>query len=189
MQVWHPLEAVATGPHDVSPSLASYLYRSVDPCDDKEQRVSTSLVYLRPYSRLALCLPTHNIPPPHLLRLRAALRLDRIPRNTQNRNMPVSRETGHHSLSLMHQSGAVGYGPNFKSGPVSDASLRSKYMRLKDSLQGLGEKMDGIKEEIKGTITRNHDLVQHGKELKSGALKEKELNDVRLFFRFVTSEC
>lgn len=40
--------------------------------------------------------------------------------------------------------------------------------------QGLGDKFDGFKEQIKGKVTRNPDLVQHGKEQASGQLKKKE---------------
>jgi hypothetical protein len=35
--------------------------------------------------------------------------------------------------------------------------------------------MMGIKEEIKGKLTRNHERVEHGRDIKSGKEKEKKL--------------
>jgi hypothetical protein len=52
--------------------------------------------------------------------------------------------------------GAVGYGPNFHQGPT------------------VGDKITGLKEEFKGTVTHNKDLHQHGKDLKTGELKRKQ---------------
>ncbi|KAG5637278.1 hypothetical protein H0H81_005172 [Sphagnurus paluster] len=52
--------------------------------------------------------------------------------------------------------GKVGYGPAYHTGPT------------------LGDKIKGFEEEIKGKLTRNPALVQHGKELISGELKAKE---------------
>jgi hypothetical protein len=53
--------------------------------------------------------------------------------------------------------GAVGYGPEYGEGA------------------GLGDKFDGFKEQLKGKMTGNQDLVQHGKELQTGELKKKQL--------------
>ncbi|KAJ3503455.1 hypothetical protein NMY22_g18246 [Coprinellus aureogranulatus] len=59
--------------------------------------------------------------------------------------------------------GKVGYGPNFHPDPT------------------LGEKWDGLKEEVKGKVKHNPELVQHGKDKISGELKRREreadLND------------
>lgn len=35
--------------------------------------------------------------------------------------------------------------------------------------------MEGLKEKIKGKLTRNPDLVQHGREVYTGEQKRKEL--------------
>ncbi|KAH9481710.1 hypothetical protein JR316_0006237 [Psilocybe cubensis] len=53
--------------------------------------------------------------------------------------------------------GKVGYGPNFRTSP------------------SLGDKIQGLKEELKGKVTRNPDLVQHGKDVKSGEERRKDL--------------
>lgn len=53
-------------------------------------------------------------------------------------------------------SGAVGYGPNYQQGV------------------GFSEKIQGLKEQVKGKITKNPDLVEHGKERRTGVLKKKE---------------
>ena len=36
------------------------------------------------------------------------------------------------------------------------------------------DKLTGLKEEVKGKVTRKPDLVQHGKELRTGELKRKQ---------------
>ncbi|PPQ64570.1 hypothetical protein CVT26_001968 [Gymnopilus dilepis] len=53
--------------------------------------------------------------------------------------------------------GAVGYGPNYRAGPT------------------LEEKIEGLKDELKGKITRKPELVQHGKEILSGEERRKKL--------------
>jgi hypothetical protein len=55
--------------------------------------------------------------------------------------------------------GVVGYGPNYTN-------------RV-----GLGEKVEGIKEQIKGKLTKNPDLVEHGHLRQTGQLKEHEEED------------
>jgi hypothetical protein len=49
-------------------------------------------------------------------------------------------------------------------------------------LKGFGDKFEGFKEEMKGKVTRNPDLVQHGHDMRTGVLKQKELEDVGGFF-------
>lgn len=39
--------------------------------------------------------------------------------------------------------------------------------------------MTGVKEQMKGKITHNPDLVQQGVDRKTGALKKKDLEEVR----------
>ncbi|KAJ3925414.1 MAG: hypothetical protein NXY57DRAFT_967871 [Lentinula lateritia] len=60
------------------------------------------------------------------------------------------------SYPSQHHAGAVGYGPNYRQG----ASLT--------------DKLTGLKEELKGKVTKNPGLVEHGREMKSGELKKKE---------------
>ncbi|CUA73298.1 hypothetical protein RSOLAG22IIIB_05246 [Rhizoctonia solani] len=56
--------------------------------------------------------------------------------------------------------GKVGYGPHYAE------------VHGKDS--GLGAKVTGLKEQLKGKITRNHELEQQGKDRKSGQLAAKQ---------------
>ncbi|KAJ7678122.1 hypothetical protein DFH06DRAFT_901742, partial [Mycena polygramma] len=53
--------------------------------------------------------------------------------------------------------GAVGYGPNY------------------NPHAGLGDKITGLKEQVKGKISHNPDLVAQGHERVTGDLKKKEL--------------
>jgi hypothetical protein len=45
----------------------------------------------------------------------------------------------------------------------------------------MGDKFEGVKEEVVGKLTRNHDKAEHGKEMRTGELKrkEKEKEEVR----------
>jgi len=52
--------------------------------------------------------------------------------------------------------GAVEYGPTYKKGT------------------GMGEKIAGIKDQVKGKITRNPDLVEYGQLRKTGELQRRE---------------
>ncbi|KAG6875528.1 hypothetical protein C0993_008783 [Termitomyces sp. T159_Od127] len=52
--------------------------------------------------------------------------------------------------------GKVGYGPQYHLGPT------------------FGEKVKGYEEELKGHLTHNHELVEHGKMMVSGELKRRE---------------
>ncbi|KAF5390996.1 hypothetical protein D9757_003981 [Collybiopsis confluens] len=52
--------------------------------------------------------------------------------------------------------GAVGYGPQYHSGP------------------SVGEKLTGFKEQLKGKMTKNEDLVEQGRERRAGELKRKQ---------------
>ncbi|KAG2035385.1 hypothetical protein BDR03DRAFT_1001061 [Suillus americanus] len=59
-------------------------------------------------------------------------------------------------LPLQRHAGAVGLGPAYKQGA------------------GFGEKLGGLQEEIKGKITKNPELVEHGRDRRTGILKKKE---------------
>ncbi|KAG6819883.1 hypothetical protein H0H93_007762 [Arthromyces matolae] len=52
--------------------------------------------------------------------------------------------------------GKVGYGPHYHVGPT------------------IGERMKGYEEELKGHLTHNHALTEHGRMLVSGELKRQE---------------
>ncbi|KAI6112273.1 hypothetical protein EDD16DRAFT_1175371 [Pisolithus croceorrhizus] len=52
--------------------------------------------------------------------------------------------------------GAIGLGPEYAMGA------------------SVSEKLEGLKEEIKGKITGRPELVEHGRELRTGELKRKE---------------
>jgi hypothetical protein len=41
----------------------------------------------------------------------------------------------------------------------------------------VAEKMAGLKDEVKGKITGRSDLVEHGRQQKTGQLKKKEMED------------
>ncbi|TFK49667.1 hypothetical protein OE88DRAFT_1646107 [Heliocybe sulcata] len=55
-----------------------------------------------------------------------------------------------------HHAGAVGYGPEYHKGAT------------------FGDKMSGLTEEAKGKITRKPEVVEHGHEMRTGALKQKQ---------------
>ncbi|OJT07036.1 hypothetical protein TRAPUB_2067 [Trametes pubescens] len=55
--------------------------------------------------------------------------------------------------------GAVGYGPEYMKGATT------------------GDKLAGIKEEVKGKLFRKPDLVEHGREMRTGELKKKQQED------------
>ncbi|KAH7867945.1 uncharacterized protein C8R40DRAFT_1030619, partial [Lentinula edodes] len=63
-----------------------------------------------------------------------------------------------------HHAGAVGYGPNYRQGP------------------SLTDKLSGLKEELKGKVTKNPGLVEHGKEMKTGEVKRREQQEDVSFF-------
>ena len=77
--------------------------------------------------------------------------------------------------------GAVGLGPEFGKGAVrTNPSLRAPQI-LVDKLspvQTIGEKIDGMKEEIKGKVKHDPELVQHGRDQRTGELKRKEMRNV-----------
>ncbi|KAI6121129.1 hypothetical protein F5141DRAFT_998221 [Pisolithus sp. B1] len=58
--------------------------------------------------------------------------------------------------------GAIGLGPEYAMGASTS------------------EKLQGLKEEMKGKITGKLELVEHGRELRTGELKRKEKEQVRI---------
>ncbi|KAI0330333.1 hypothetical protein GY45DRAFT_1323892 [Cubamyces sp. BRFM 1775] len=55
--------------------------------------------------------------------------------------------------------GAVGYGPEYGKGAST------------------GDKITGLKDEVKGKILRKPDVVEHGREMRTGELKKKQQED------------
>ncbi|OJA16438.1 hypothetical protein AZE42_03804 [Rhizopogon vesiculosus] len=68
----------------------------------------------------------------------------------------TSSSTGE-GLPPQRHAGAVGLGPAYHQGP------------------GFGDKLVGLEEEIKGKIMKKPELVEQGRERRTGALKQKEL--------------
>ncbi|KAJ3712111.1 hypothetical protein DFJ43DRAFT_80220 [Lentinula guzmanii] len=77
---------------------------------------------------------------------------------SQSNNNESAPSTGEDYPEQRH-AGAVGYGPNYRQGAT------------------LSDKISGLKEELKGKVTKNPELVEHGKEKKTGDLKRKELEE------------
>ncbi|KAH9950791.1 hypothetical protein B0H21DRAFT_776470 [Amylocystis lapponica] len=67
-------------------------------------------------------------------------------------NVPQSEE----DYPEQRHAGAVGYGPDYAKGA------------------GAGDKFAGIFEEAKGKVLRKPEVVEHGRERRTGELKEKE---------------
>jgi len=76
------------------------------------------------------------------------------PAPTANSPNPTGAQGGEYPEQ--RHAGAVGYGPEYARGVTT------------------GDKLEGFKEEAKGKILRKPDLVQHGKELRTGELKKKK---------------
>ncbi|QRV78561.1 hypothetical protein RhiJN_06576 [Ceratobasidium sp. AG-Ba] len=70
--------------------------------------------------------------------------------------------------------GQVGYGPH--------------YAEVHGKETGLGAKMTGLKEQIKGKVTRNPDLEQRGHDRMTGELKAKEQAEEEARDPFATAD-
>ncbi|KAM0789578.1 hypothetical protein ACM66B_000387 [Microbotryomycetes sp. NB124-2] len=68
----------------------------------------------------------------------------------------MSGDVGADGYPEQAHAGKLGLGPNYRKHPTT------------------GDKLSGTMEEIKGKITRNPETVQHGHDLKTGELFEKE---------------
>ncbi|EIN04657.1 hypothetical protein PUNSTDRAFT_122712 [Punctularia strigosozonata HHB-11173 SS5] len=77
---------------------------------------------------------------------------------TQTQDAPPTAPGGEPYPEQKH-AGAVGYGPEYHKGAT------------------FGDKMEGMKEELKGKVTKNPDRAQHGREMRTGVLKEKHEED------------
>ncbi|CAE6443390.1 unnamed protein product [Rhizoctonia solani] len=72
---------------------------------------------------------------------------------------PPGAKEGEQYPPQLH-AGKVGYGPH--------------YAEVHGKESGLGAKLTGVKEQLKGAITRNHELEQKGKDRRTGELTAKE---------------
>ncbi|CAE6444298.1 hypothetical protein BN14_10161 [Rhizoctonia solani AG-1 IB] len=72
---------------------------------------------------------------------------------------PPGAKEGEQYPPQLH-AGKVGYGPH--------------YAEVHGKENGLGAKLTGVKEQLKGMVTRNHELQQKGKERRTGELAAKE---------------
>ncbi|CAE6424637.1 unnamed protein product [Rhizoctonia solani] len=78
---------------------------------------------------------------------------------TDPTDAPPGTKEGEQYPPQIH-AGKVGYGPHYAE------------VHGKDT--GLGAKVTGLKEQLKGKITRNHELEQKGKDRKTGELAAKQ---------------
>ncbi|KAG1724349.1 hypothetical protein EDB19DRAFT_314643 [Suillus lakei] len=77
--------------------------------------------------------------------------------STEAPTQPASESfTDDSQLPPQRHAGAVGLGPSYGQGV------------------GFGEKLGGLQEEIKGKIMKKPELVEHGRERRTGILKKKE---------------
>jgi len=60
-------------------------------------------------------------------------------------------------------------------------SLRRTLIANYTPAQAISEKIDGLKEEIKGKIKHDPELVEHGRDKRTGELKRKEMRQVDSF--------
>ncbi|KAI4527805.1 hypothetical protein K525DRAFT_255134 [Schizophyllum commune Loenen D] len=60
--------------------------------------------------------------------------------------------------------GAVGYGPAYHDGPRKSLT----------TAQTTGDKLTGLKEQVKGKVTGNHELARKGVERRTGELQKRE---------------
>ncbi len=74
--------------------------------------------------------------------------------------------------------GAVGYGPDYGKGAVCCFSIDMLCVLIKDCTKGFEDKLQGLKEELKGKMLHKPELIQHGHELRTGEAKKQA--DVRL---------
>ncbi|KAJ7750398.1 hypothetical protein DFH07DRAFT_922590 [Mycena maculata] len=80
-----------------------------------------------------------------------------LPPNEQSTNQEnVEKDPVDSTYPEQKHAGAVGYGPNF------------------NQQAGLADKIGGLKDEIKGRITNNPELVAKGHDRRTGELKHKE---------------
>ena len=56
-----------------------------------------------------------------------------------------------------------------------------RHYKLTCTTQRLSERIQGVKEQVKGVITRDPELKHRGKERMTGELKRKQKEEVRLF--------
>ncbi|KAL1669891.1 hypothetical protein GGF50DRAFT_94855, partial [Schizophyllum commune] len=70
--------------------------------------------------------------------------------------------------------GAVGYGPAYHDGPVRTVYALAILCKSLTTAQTTGDKLTGLKEQVKGKVTGNHDLARKGVERRTGELQKRE---------------
>ncbi|PIL31460.1 hypothetical protein GSI_06161 [Ganoderma sinense ZZ0214-1] len=79
------------------------------------------------------------------------------PQNLSPAPAETDTTTSDNTYPPQRHAGAVGYGPEYGKGT------------------GTSDKLQGLKEEFKGKVLRKPELVQHGRDLRTGELKRKEM--------------
>lgn len=77
--------------------------------------------------------------------------------------------------------GKVGYGPNYRKTPVRCVLLSACHSSTYYCPKTLEEKIEGLKDELKGKVTRKPELVEHGRQILSGEEKRKKLTGEVIF--------
>ncbi|KAL1703463.1 hypothetical protein EV121DRAFT_260834, partial [Schizophyllum commune] len=70
--------------------------------------------------------------------------------------------------------GAVGYGPAYHDGPVRTVHALALLCKSLTTAQTTGDKLTGLKEQVKGKVTGNHELARKGVERRTGELQKRE---------------
>ncbi|KAG8987981.1 hypothetical protein FRB90_003041 [Tulasnella sp. 427] len=74
----------------------------------------------------------------------------------------ADKPAAHEDYPEQKHAGKVGYGPNF-------AEARGKVT--------MGEKIDGLKEEVKGKIKKDEHMIQEGHDKRTGELKRRQMEE------------
>lgn len=66
-------------------------------------------------------------------------------------------------------------------------SLGKPWLTNDPPVQSISEKIDGLKDEIKGKIKHDPELVAHGREQRTGEVKRKEMRQVDSLLPWLTN--
>jgi hypothetical protein len=92
-------------------------------------------------------------------------------------NSPTSTQSTEDEQGLPPQlhAGRVGYGPNYHPEPVRLFPVPSFETVDAKVLQTIEDKFTGLKEELKGKVKHDPELVKHGHSVRIGEEKQKKL--------------
>ena len=94
---------------------------------------------------------------------------------TQNRQSErESAAPTNESYPEQKHAGAVGYGPAYHDGPVRTVHALALLCKSLTTAQTTGDKLTGLKEQVKGKVTGNHELARKGVERRTGELQKRE---------------